>query len=250
YDATDGIIFLPEPSSSPYTATIKGTDTGTYHFDVLQMGTSDSLWKEYTNTVTRGSEEKYTVSVGTTVPVSEPISDQTLKQSVNELSLILTGLPTTPESKKIENKLREIAETDKKNRPKDLRNDLEQILHDIFILRKSLSDVPKRNATVVFIDKLISIYIRFIHDEQKIFNSSENIGLKNSNNTMQRVSSTNLQNAAEKGKLTSYRAIIYEKGVEYQLTGNAALSASNLSNARINLLTSLLFFRESISSKD
>ena len=178
YDATDGIIFLPDPSSSPYTATIKGTDTGTYHFDILQLGTSTSLWNEYTNTVTSGSEEKHTVTVGTTTPISEPVSDKTLKQSINEMTLLLAGLSTTPETSKIQRALKSMNQRDTRIKPKEIKNSIEQILNDLFIYRKSLTDISKLNTTVQIIDKLISTYVNSLKNQQFLFIPTELTVLK------------------------------------------------------------------------
>ena len=250
YDATDGIIFLPDPSSSPYTATIKGTDTGTYHFDILQLGTSTSLWNEYTNTVTSGSEEKHTVTVGTTTPISEPVSDKTLKQSINEMTLLLAGLSTTPETSKIQRALKSMNQRDTRIKPKEIKNSIEQILNDLFIYRKSLTDISKLNTTVQIIDKLISTYVNSLKNQQFLFIPTELTVLKNSSNSMEQFSAKNLQKEVNKGKSITYRAQSYAKGTEYLSVGNSAYSASNKAKTRINLLTSFLLFRESTSRKD
>lgn len=250
YDATDGIIFIPDPSSSAYTATIKGTSSGTYHFDILQMGASSSAWKEYTNTVTNGSEEIRSVVVGSTTPISEPVNDTTLKQSINEMTLLLAVLPSTPNTSKIGRTLKVMDQRGTTIKPKEIKDSIEQMLSDLFAYRKSLTDTTALNNTVTLIDKLIDTYALSLNDHQFLFLPSNLLTLKNSVATLAPSISTNLQAETNKGKSITYRAQAYTKGTEYQIEGNTAYTASNKAKAQINLLVSMYFFREASARKD
>jgi hypothetical protein len=250
FDAEGGIIFLPNPASSPYLATIKGTGSGTYHFDILQMSSNNSQWNEYVNTITDGTEETFTVSVGNSTPVLLPVSNQTLKQSANEIMVLLAGLPSSPEILKIQRALKIIDQRGTKAKPMEIKNSIEQMLSDLFMYRKTRTEVTVLHATETIIDKLRETYEKSLSSQQFLFIPSKLAALKNSANAMEQFSSTRLQKEASEGKAIAYRAGSYEKGLEYQLTGNTAYADTKKTKAHVYLFISLFFFRESATRND
>jgi len=246
YTDFDGITFIPGASNGVYEVTVTGTATGIYRLAVGQFAHGTFTWKDYIGTTSKDAKSKYSISFTQSSLTEDPVTNLSDLQRLQEIDVALTDLSKlsahtsiTKARVSIKNAVTALSKKDFMT----LKKQLEQILLELSVFRKSGPSESIRLRTFAVADTLVDAYQAILSKKQYVINLSALNRLQTlCGNEEVRINGI-LESAYRRGSNVSLKAQLLSEGTSYKVRADKT-TLSEVAKKYILLFQTQIIFRE------